>query len=304
MNIFKGTSAISLITGVAFILSGCISESAREHGSERLTATVSIPPQEYLLRQIAGDRVKVNTLLHAGSDPENYEPAINQVLDLQESRIYFTLGGLPFEEVLLQRLSHTMPHLAVANTACGISILSDHCHGAAHTHDTDSHPTHSGGYDPHVWVSPANCRIIARNMMRSLSELDPEGEPAYRARLDSLDKRLSAVDDSIRAILNGCSNRVFMVWHPSMSYFAADYDLLQLSVQQEGKEVTARQLAEAIEQARSRHPAVLFYDMAQQGNETDLLSHELHTPTYPRQLMGTDFLSEMIKAAIAIRDNQ
>lgn len=309
MRNLRTTLAIIMLAGVATILSGCVAESARKPEEGYLTATVSIPPQEYLLKQIAGDRVTVNCLLQAGADPENYEPSMSRLIDLQESQIYFTLGGLPFEEALMERIKQNMPDLKIADSSKGISFLADHCHGHAHNHEAHHH--HDGddeeeaeGFDPHIWTSPANCRIIAANMTRSICQLDPERESYYRARLQTLDKELAAADDTIRRILSGCTNRVFMVWHPSMGYFAADYDLTQISVQQEGKEVGARQLADAIDRARRSQPAVLFYDIAQQGNETTLLSNDLQTPTYPQRLMDSIFLQELIDAAKAIRDNQ
>lgn len=288
-------------------LAGCTADTAeQEDGGRRLVATVSIPPQQWLLRQIAGDRVEVNCLLDAGADPENYEPSMRQLKDLQQSQVYFTLGGLPFEEALMERIAGNLPSLAIEDTSAGIERLADSCHG--HHHDHAHHHHHDGeeaeGFDPHLWTSPLNCRIMAANMLRTLRRLDPEGDSIYSRRFLALDSMLTAADDSIRDALSGCTRRTFMVWHPSMGYFASDYGLRQISVQQEGKEVTPRQLADAIDLARSSHPTVVFYDIAMQGNETSLLSSDLQTPVCPLRLMDRLFLHQLVLAAKAIRENQ
>lgn len=280
----------------ALWLCGC----RANHPEGIVRATVSIPPQEWLLEQIGGERVKINCLLKPGADPENQEPSMRQLMELYDSQIYFTLGGLPFEEATIERTRENMPDLQICNASEGIKLIADECHGHHHE-DAEEHEEE--GFDPHIWTSVSNCRTMADNMERALEKIDPSGKEVYRLRLQRLDSLLNTTDDSIRAMLSGCADRCFMTWHPSMGYFARDYRLVQLSVQQEGKEVTPLQLASAIERAREEKPAVLFYDIAQQGNETGLLRDDLGLETYGLKLMERDFLPQLVNAAKAIREN-
>lgn len=292
---------ISTLIGVAsflFLATGCNTSDT----DERLLVTVSIPPQQWLVEKIGGERVKVNCLLNSGSDPENTEPSIHQMAELYKSALYFTLGGLPFEEALIERTQQNHSSLLVVNSAEGIELLEDECHG--HHHEGEGHNHGHEGFDPHIWTSPENCRIIAANIERRLSELDPEGAEYYHSQFLKVDSVLENSNKRISSILDGCSNRTIMTWHPSLGYFARDYNLIQLSVQQEGKEVTPRQLANAIKEATKYKPSVLFYDVAQQGNETSLLESDLNLPVQPLRLMEKDFIPQLILAAEALRDNQ
>lgn len=295
----------TLVVCYAVATAGCAAtdENKDQESAGVITATVSIPPQQWLLEQICGERVKVNCLLHSGADPENYEPSIRQLAELTQSDVYFTLGGLPFEQALIERASQNMPDLKIVDCTPGIRLLTDHCHGHSSSEREHDH-AHNDAFDPHLWTSLRNCRIMAANMSRELSTIDSVYASTYSARLSRLDTILQAADDSIERILAPCSDRTFMAWHPSLGYFAADYGLHQLSVQQEDKEVTVRQLAEAIEVARKEHPTVVFYEASQQGRETELLRKDLDTPAVPLCLMQEEFVKELIKAAQAIRSLQ
>jgi zinc transport system substrate-binding protein len=61
-----------------------------------LTVTVSIPPQAYLVERIAGEDVKVLTLVQGGESPATYQPTDHQVSEVMRSSVYFRLG-VPFE---------------------------------------------------------------------------------------------------------------------------------------------------------------------------------------------------------------
>lgn len=297
-----------LPSAMLFPLAGCTADTdSRDTSGVRIAAVVSIPPQQWLLEELVGDRVDAGCMLESGSDPENYEPSMRSLVDVERSQVYFSLGGLPFEEALVERTAANNPSLVIVDTSAGIDKLADSCHGHHHHHQGEGHEEeehHDEGFDPHIWTTPANCRIMAQNMLRTLCRLDTAGTDIYRRRFASLDSLLTATDDSIRAILADCRDRTFMVWHPSLGYFASAYGLRQLSVQQEGKEVTPRQLADAVDLARRARPVAVFYDIAQQGNETALLSGDMQTPACPLRLMDRGFLHQLVVAAQAIRQNQ
>ena len=51
-----------------------------------------------------------------------------------------------------------------------------------------------------------------------------------------------------------------MVYHPSLGYFAREYDLTMLSIENEGKEPTAAGMVRMIAQAKERNITVIFAD--------------------------------------------
>ena len=62
-------------------------------------------------------------------------------------------------------------------------------------------------------------------------------------------EELDSVDLKIETILSKSTNRQFAIFHPSLSYFARDYGLQQLSLEQNGKSMAPRTMQQAIDEA-------------------------------------------------------
>jgi zinc transport system substrate-binding protein len=117
---------------------------------------------------------------------------------------------------------------------------------------------HSGMMDPHIWMSPANARIMVGNICDGLVEVDPENRGFYEQNRDAYLQELTELDGEIREGLAGVVNRRFMVYHPAFGYFAREYDLTMIPIEREGKEPTAAGLTGLIEQAKAHDIRVIF----------------------------------------------
>ncbi|EAH7702436.1 cation ABC transporter substrate-binding protein, partial [Campylobacter upsaliensis] len=54
--------------------------------------SVSIAPQEFFVKKIAGDSVEINTLLPQNSDEHTFEFKATHLSKLEKSDLYFTMG--------------------------------------------------------------------------------------------------------------------------------------------------------------------------------------------------------------------
>lgn len=227
-------SYLSLISLIVFALAcavGCKSRS----DSDSQVLTVSIDPQRWLLEQIVGPRFEVRALLGGGANPESYEPSFNQIADLERSRAYLTVGNLGFESAILAKMRENNPQLRVFCTSDSIPLI----HAA--------HGSHDHGVDPHVWSSAPNMKRMAANMLVALRALDPEHIGEYESNFNRLALRIDSVDAACNSILAPLRGSAFMVWHPSLSYFARDYGLVQLSLGAEGKEHSVSQTRDLLD---------------------------------------------------------
>lgn len=203
---------------------------------------MSIEPQRWLLEQLVGDRMEVRTLMANGGDPETYEPTVTQLADIRSGSAYFQVGNLPFETVILEKIRVNTPNLLVFNVSDSVDyILTD-------AHEGHSHPGHHGSVDPHIWSSVKNAKIMATNMLKALKQIDPEHSEEYSANYLRLSMQLDSLDSRLRSLLP--AGATFMVWHPSLSYFARDYGLTQISLGVEGREPSVADLQRLISRAR------------------------------------------------------
>lgn len=241
---------------VAMAIHSCAGPVESSSQSYPLSVTVSIEPQRQMLEAIGGDRVSVSSLLAGGGDPETYDPTLASLVHLEQSAAWFQIGNMPFEDELTRKIGSK---LKCVDTSEGVELIEgthdcghdDHEHEHHHGHD------HSGG-DPHTWSSVRNLKIMARKMKETLTEIDPSGASYYKARYDSVANRLDSLDKSYGERLSRAADKAFMVWHPSLSYFARDYGLRQISVSADHRETSLLSLQSTIDKAIDEGVKVFF----------------------------------------------
>ena len=196
-------------------------ESGKTSGSEKPMVTVTIPPYKYFVDKIAENKVDVNVMVSNGNNPETYEPYAEQMMELSKSALYLKVGSIGFEQTWMKKLQDNAPDMKVIDTSAGIKPAK----------------TPGGNIDPHVWMSCQNARIIASNIFKALCNLEPKNKAFFEKNYLSLLKIIEMV-------------RKFVIYHPILTYFARDYQLEQLTIEEEGREPSAAQLKSLIERAR------------------------------------------------------
>lgn len=252
------TRRILLITiaAAAIVLCSC---NRSKQNTDRKVITVSIEPQRWLLERIVGDRIEVNTLMARGGNPESYEPTFADLSSLEASDLYIEVGQLPFEKAMLEKIQANHKNLKVAAVSDSIELITDD-HG------------HDHGIDPHVWNSAVNARIIARNMLRAVKSIDPEGAEKYDANYERLAAQIDSVDSLCRQLLESSRGASFVVWHPALSYFARDYGLHQLSVGAEGKEHSVEDARRVVEHIKEHGAQVFLVQKDFDTSKADVLA--------------------------------
>lgn len=241
------------IVSLAVVAAMAILPGCQGGGGRKPLLIVTIPPQKYFLEQIVGDKMEVRSLLSQSANPENYEPSLSHMIDLDRAAAYFTIGNIGFESAILPGLKENNPDLPVIGTVDGLDMITgthDHCGHGGHKHNTP---------DPHTWSSVKNARVIAANMAAAVGKIDPRNKDYYHSRFLAFDSRLDSMDRAISKRLSPLRGRSFLIWHPSLSYFARDYGLEQIAVGQEGKESSAIELGAKIEKAVARSAYLFFY---------------------------------------------
>lgn len=279
-------SIIALLLMVAEACSG-------GSGAKSRRLTVSIEPQRYLLESIAGDRWQVGTLLEKGSDPENFDPTVMQLRDVASSQAYFSVGTMEFEKAVAERVASDGSGVKIVDTSRGIPRLQ-----GTHTHEHSDGSTHTHtAADPHIWSSLPNAIRMASNMLDALIELDPEGEAYYRANYDSLASHITALHDSITTQVAASPRRSFLIWHPSLSYFARDYGLEQIALGATNRELTPVALKQNIDRARQSDSIVMFIQADYDYNRSAEVARQADARTVEINLLDYDLPGQL--AAVA-----
>lgn len=242
----------------------------------RLKITVSILPQKYFVEKIGGDRVQVSVLVGPGIEAENYEPKPQQLRELSGANAYIGIG-IFFEDVWGDRLRATNQEMAWLDASEGIEKipLLDHHHHEGDGHD---HGTTKEGelLDPHTWLSPQRVKQQAQNIYQLLVQLDPDGETVYAENLEKFLTEIDQLDQTIQERLAPLKNRTFLVLHPAWGYFAADYDLEQVSIEVEGQEPSAAELADLVKIAQEKQIRTIFVQPQFSGQAAEAIAQEIN----------------------------
>lgn len=225
--------------------------------AEPLSVVVSILPQKYLVERIGGEAVKVVALVGPGAEPHTYEPTPSQMKEAARANIYFSMG-VPFEDAWVARITGSADNLKVISIIEGITRISGDCDREDHHHE-DCTP---GGEDPHTWLSPLLVRQMAALLTRELSAALPENAEVFKANAAALDKEIEELDKTIASKFQNIApeRRYFLTFHPTWGYYAKQYGLTELSIEVDGKEPSAKAMANIIKTAREYGLSAIFVE--------------------------------------------
>ena len=261
--------------------------------SEKPVITVTLEPLRYFTEAIAGDCFEVVSMVPKGSSPESYDPTPQQLVNLSKSQAYLRIGYIGFEQAWMKKLEANYPTMKVYDTSKGVELIREEEH-----HHGDHY--HEGGVEPHIWNSTQNASVIADNIYAALCEMDADHQPEYKQRLDSLKQVIARTDADVRTLLANADN-TFLIYHPALSYFARDYGLHQISIEEGGKEPSPATLKTLIETCRREGAQVIFVQQEFDQRNAQLIADELGIEIVPINPLSHDWAEEMLRVANALK---
>jgi len=260
--------------------------------SAKLSIAVSILPQQTFLRAIGGDRVDITVMVKLGSSPHTYEPKPSQMRDISHADIYMR-AGVEFEDTWVDRFRDINKAMKVYDTTKGIQKLAISGEGSSSHHHEE--------LDPHVWTSPANVKIMARDILEILIENDTVNKSYYQQNYERFISDIDKLDSEIRSLFGSLPKGArFMVFHPSWGYFAKEYGLVQLPIEVEGKNPKPKMVAKLIQRARAEDIQALFTAPEFSSKTAKLIANEIGVPVVKISPLAPNWRENLLKLAKAI----
>ena len=174
----------------------------------------------------------------------------------------------------------------------------DEKHEAHEEHD-EEHEAHA---DPHVWLNPMLAITMARNISDALIDMDKANKDFYLKNFQKLMNDLLAFDESAKNELAGLKNRKFVVYHPAWGYFAAHYDLEQISIERNGKEPKIDEMASTVKMIKDENIKVIFADPNRSQKSAQVLASQTGAKVELLDPLGYNLLENLKIAVGAIKD--
>lgn len=191
-----------------------------------------------LAKELAGEHVNVLMLLPPGAEPHAFEPTPGALITLQHADAFVYLSNE------LEPWAADLAHLA---------------HGKATVVKlADSVPA---GADPHVWMNLENAKLLAAQLEKVLTQIDPTHELAYGENLAKFKAEIDALAQEFNTVLATCKTReVVHVGHLAFKNLTDAYDLTltALAGTSHNGEHSAKKLAALVDEINAKHLTAIF----------------------------------------------
>ena len=199
---------ILTLTLAALFLASC--GSAPKSNDKTLRVLASTTFLADITQNIAGDRVKVESLLPVGADPHSYQAAPVDVAKISESDLLI-LNGLEYEAFIKSLLENAGGERMIVEATAGLSPRKD--------------AGNEQGVDPHMWLDPNLVITYVENIRDGLIKVDVQGAETYKANADVYIAQLKDLDAWIVEQVNTipAERRLLVTNHEALGYFAERY---------------------------------------------------------------------------------
>ena len=239
---------IVILTIVGVTLSACGQPTSSSEAPVVLASTTFLTD---ITRNIAGDRLKVESLLPIGADPHSYQPTPQDVAKIEQSKLLI-INGAEYEHFLESLLENAGGERKIIEASSGLRLRTD--------------AESEQGVDPHLWLDPNNVIIYVENIREGLTHFDPDGAAIYQSNADAYVAKLEALDAWIDEQVSQIppERRLLVTNHEALGYFAERYGFTVIgavvpSVSSDAS-TSAGQMAELIEQIKSSGTPAIFLD--------------------------------------------
>lgn len=275
-----------ILFGALFIHS-CTSQR-RSGESEKPVITVSILPQKTFVEKIAGDDFKIQVLVPHGASPESYTLVPSQLRDISHSDVWFRLGYIGFELPLHEKIREINRKMEVVDLSERLDLIR----GEEIQHGDHTHP---GGVDPHFWLSPKMVKQMTERIAGTLEKINPEKKETYRENFRKFAIEIDELDQKIGDALKDYRGKAFVTFHPSLTYFARDYGLVQYTLESDGKEPTSQHMAKVINMAREQNIKVIYIQSEFDNENARVFAEEIKGKVLEVKPLSTEWEDNLLE---------
>ncbi|MHA1112137.1 MAG: metal ABC transporter solute-binding protein, Zn/Mn family [Promethearchaeota archaeon] len=220
-----------------------------------LSIAVSIVPFVEWVEEVGGEYVDVLSLIPDGQSPHIYAPTTTELTFVSNADAWFQAGLIDFD------IQHEVAILSsagfAANDIVNFSQYVELLESVGHDHESPQ-ISQIEDFDPHFWLSPTRAITSIEKIVEKLSSLDPTHASEYATNGANYILELNLLNDTITSQLSSVENRYMLVFHPSWGYFAHDYNLELITLEEEGKEPSSKHYVEVLEEVELHQVGVIF----------------------------------------------
>lgn len=291
---------LSKIISLAIIISlfvACGKDNVKNNQKEeKQTIYTSFYALQSITKEIVGDKMEVKNLIPNGQGVHHWEPTAKDMKDLYKGSAIL-VNGLNLE-TWTEKFKSALTDLKLVEVSKGVNLLEtahhheegeDHEHEHEHEHKGENkdvvkpmtekeekHHSH-GKYDPHIWLSLRNMKVVAKNICEQVISMDKANESYYKENLKKVENRLDELDKKYSDELKNSRTKSIITSHEAFAYLFNDYGLKQIAIEglNSESEPDLAKMKSIIEQAKKEGLKYVFYEELSESKVEETIAKEI-----------------------------
>ena len=242
--------AVSLSLAVlSLISSGCTQKSSTDQFiKDKPEVLTTFTVLADLARNVAGDRLKVRSIVKPGSEIHGYQPTPSDIEQASSADLIIENGlGLELWARKFTASAGNIPTITLSDGMEPLLIAED---------------AYAGKPNPHAWMSPQRTMAYVDQLEQAFVQLDPAGADQFKANAVAYKQSLQRLDQELRSSLETIptERRVLVSCEGAFTYLASDYGLEEAYLWPVNAEsqVTPKRMARLIKTVRDRRIPAVF----------------------------------------------
>ncbi len=263
----------------ALFFSACGDKKVDDNGKLKVAVTIEV--QKGLVEAIAGDLVEVVTLVPKGGSPETFEASPQEIEKFRNADIFFAMD-LPVEN------SKNLPSDGDYRTInLGEAVRTEYADLNFEANERDHH----------IWLSPKRVMVMVEKIAEVLIAEDPTNEEKYLENKTDYLMKLDELDKEVSAMLESKDQRSFIIFHPALGYFADDYGLEMLALEEEGKEADPKRIGELVDFSKSKGIKAVLTTEEISAKQVEAFAEEIDGKVIVVEILGSDYIGSIKNVA-------
>jgi len=224
------------------------------------------------VKNVAGNRVELVTILKPGVDAHDYEPTSDDSKALAAAQIIFT-NGVGLESWLDKTIKNSGTK--------GVQIVTS---DGLKPRPGNSDEEKEG--DPHIWFSTENAKKMVDNIAAGLTKIDTAGKDiyeanakTYKAQIDDMAKQVKILIDTIPT-----DRRKLVTNHDAFGYFADQFGIKIVGSVipsfDSTAEPSAQELKELVDKVKAQKVPAIFTESSINPKLAEQISKEARVKIY------------------------
>lgn len=235
----------------------------------------SFYPLQSITKEIVGNKMEVRKLIPNGQEVHHWEPTAQDMKNLSEGSVIL-VNGLGLES-WIDKFKASIKDLNIVEVSKDVNLLKAEEEPEENENHESEEKHHHGEYDPHIWLSLRNMKVIAKNICDKVVEMDKDNDTYYRENLAKVQNRLDDLDKKYSEQLQNAKIKSIITSHEAFAYLLKDYGLKQIPIENltSDSEPNLAKMKEVIELAKNEGIKYVFYEELSENKVEETIAKEI-----------------------------